>query len=643
MPERQPNRPTGGNPSGPERDHGGRVLFDPSAHVPYEDPRLREGRGRRLLVMLIGLTLLVVAGYGAYTTRDQWLLVADEPGPLPIPLVESGQGGERAPEEPRLEALSRTELSGQADSSMALTVRAVGPSGPIAGSSIVFEVAEGEATLSSESSPTDERGVARAELSLPSRAGTVSVTARLAGSALQATFNVRVLPGPPARIAGLQGDGQSAEVDQLLERVALVVVDAAGNPVPDVEVRFSTAAGFVGPSRVRTDSLGLASTLWRLGPEPGPQRLTAAVEALDTTVTFRATAAARPVVADSRPPPVEARPVNVVPRDFVIGTSHACALAGGSVSCRGASVRGQGAAAASGFLALASGGSHVCGLDPAGNASCWGANEGGQLGDGTRSDRESPVPVRTELRLSTITAGVTHSCGLAGGGVPICWGQNLNGQIGDGSRVDRLTPVTVGGGVQFTSLVAGWNHTCGLSGNGNAFCWGLNSDGQLGDGSQLDQLTPTLVRASIQSSLAAGAAHTCGIGAGQVLCWGDNRFGQLGDGTTQGRGQPRPVEGLPGPATQLAAGAVHTCALSGGGFAYCWGQNLHGQLGDGSLQNSTRAVPVAGDIRFRSIHAGGALTCGFSTDGTQYCWGLNQSGQLGDGTRQSRSTPTPVG
>jgi alpha-tubulin suppressor-like RCC1 family protein len=205
-----------------------------------------------------------------------------------------------------------------------------------------------------------------------------------------------------------------------------------------------------------------------------------------------------------------------------------------------------------------------------------------------------------------------------------------------------MTPVTVGGGVQFTSLVAGWNHTCGLTGNGNAFCWGLNSDGQLGDGARLDQLTPTLVRASIQSSLAAGAAHTCGIGGGQVLCWGDNRFGQLGDGSTQGRAQPGPVEGLPGRIRQIAAGAVHTCALALDGSAYCWGQNLHGQLGNGSMENAPSATPVAGGIRFRSIHAGGALTCGFSEDGSQYCWGLNQHGQLGDGTRQSRSTPTAV-
>jgi alpha-tubulin suppressor-like RCC1 family protein len=127
-----------------------------------------------------------------------------------------------------------------------------------------------------------------------------------------------------------------------------------------------------------------------------------------------------------------------------------------------------------------------------------------------------------------------------------------------------------------------------------------------------------------------------------VLCWGDNRFGQVGDGTNEGRAQPEPVVGLPSPALRLAAGAVHTCALVSDGSAYCWGQNLRGQLGIGSTENRNQATAVVGGLRFSSIYAGGALTCGITTDGAQYCWGLNQDGQLGDGTRENRSAPIRV-
>jgi alpha-tubulin suppressor-like RCC1 family protein len=628
------NNPTG-RPS--EEDPDGVVLFDPTAYTP-SDAQTPGPKGRRgLWALLIGLSLLAAGAYWAYETGTLWAPVEETVAPPP---ADSTEGLPRAP---MLEALSRTDITGPSGSEVILAVRALGPGGPVADSSVLFEVTEGDGTLLSERSLTDVRGTARAELSLPALVGTVTVTARLAGTELSTEFTIGVLPGPVARIVTIHGDRQVAEVDSLVvDRVGVTVVDAVGNPVPGVEVRFSYPPGdIVAPERALSNSEGKATAMWRLRMEPGTHRLTAEIVGLDTTVTFSATATAREVVVQGRPIPLEAGPVTVIGRDFVIGVSHVCALAGGAASCRGATVRGLSAARSSGLIALATGSSHVCGLSRVGEAVCWGANEGGQLGDGTRTDRGSPVPVRTELLFSTLTAGATHTCGLAGGGVPICWGQNLNGQIGDGSRVDQLAPRAVGGGLVFTSLVAGWNHTCGLTDNRNAWCWGLNSEGQLGDGSRLDQLTPALVRAAVES-IAAGSAHTCGIGGGEAMCWGENRFGQLGNGSTDGRAQPGPVQGLPSPPTQIVAGAVHSCALVADGSAHCWGQNLHGQLGNGSTQNSTGAVAVAGGIRFRSIHAGGALTCGFSDDGSQYCWGLNQNGQLGDGTRDSRSTPTLV-
>ncbi len=153
---------------------------------------------------------------------------------------------------------------------------------------------------------------------------------------------------------------------------------------------------------------------------------------------------------------------------------------------------------------------------------------------------------------------------------------------------------------------------------------------------------PTLARGAVQS-LVAGSSHTCAISEGRVWCWGGNAFGQLGDGTTQDQSRPIETVGLPAPPVAMAAGAVHTCALMPDGGAYCWGQNLQGQLGDGSTENSPRPVPVSGGHAFAEIHAGGAVTCGQTAQGEQYCWGLNGSGQLGDGTRLSRSSPVRVG
>lgn len=475
--------------------------------------------------------------------------------------------------------------------------------------------------------------------------------------------------GVPARMDYLQGDGQAAEAGATLPgRFGVQVVDANGEPVDGVDVRFQvvSGSGLTTPALARTDSLGRATASWQLGPSAGFHRLAATSPDLETVVTFTAMARSsasapetlssvdapsRDVQARVAPvteygPPASTRSasarVSVVPRDRVVGGSTVCMLTGGGVTCRGADDRGQRIEdTAYGTRALTSGLFHACALDAAGMASCWGANEAGQLGDGTRTDRDQPTPVATELRFSTLSAGIAHTCGLTGDGQLACWGQNIGGQLGDGSRNDRATPVLTSTPTLAT-LESGWSHTCATTASGSVYCWGLNRDGQVGDGTRLDRLSPRRVATSAES-LAAGSSHTCALSAGTVLCWGDNRFGQLGDGTTEPHSSPTQVAGLPGRATGLVSGAAHACALLADGTAYCWGQNLHGQLGNGSTVNATTPMAVAGGITFARLSAGGAVTCGVSIEGLEYCWGLNQSGQLGDGSRTNRAAPARVG
>lgn len=633
-----------GRPEEEDEKLDGVVLFDPTPRESFEIPEPEEEEPRRFhpALILLVLGLGAVGGFQYYQSRGPAATEAVEVAPPPPPVdsapVESA--------EPALAALRGASREGTVGSAVTLSVRATGAAGlPLADTLVLFEIVEGSGEIQT-AGRTDADGVATAMLQLPPRVGTVLVDASVAASSMATRFRVEASAGAPQRMEPVEGDDQAAEVGELLPvRPSVRVVDAAGNPVPGADVRFSSVSsgGVAAPTRTRTDSLGMASALWRLGMEPGEQQLTVTSIELPSSVTFSARATARPVVTqDGSVIAAASIPVRVQPSAYAVGGSHACALVGGRAVCRGTNDRGQaGASVGSGFAALAVGNAHTCGLDDEGVAMCWGANDGGQLGDGSRTDRSSPVPVRTDLRFEQLTAGTSHTCGILGGGLPVCWGENLSGQLGDGSRNDARFPRAVGGGLTFTSLVAGWSHTCGLTSNGNAFCWGLNSDGQLGDGSRLDRLVPTLVRGAI-TSLAAGSAHTCGMSDADVLCWGSNRFGQLGDGSNEDRAQPVPVQGLPGRPRDVTSGAVHACALLADGSAYCWGQNLHGQLGDGTTQNRNTATRVAGGITFRSLEAGGALTCGFATDGTEYCWGFNQNGQLGDGTRESRPTPTAV-
>ena len=157
---------------------------------------------------------------------------------------------------------------------------------------------------------------------------------------------------------------------------------------------------------------------------------------------------------------------------------------------------------ASGIIAVAAGGNHNCSLRAiGGGVDCWGRNDFGQLGDGTTHPTLVPVHVGSlGGGVRTLVLGVNHSCALTAGHGVKCWGADGDGQLGDGTTTDRPTPVDVSGltsGV--LAIAAGLYHSCALTSGGGLKCRGNNFNGQLGDGSSTDRPAPTDV-----SGLASG-------------------------------------------------------------------------------------------------------------------------------------------
>jgi alpha-tubulin suppressor-like RCC1 family protein len=362
---------------------------------------------------------------------------------------------------------------------------------------------------------------------------------------------------------------------------------------------------------------------------------------LDSTVTVLFT------TGSSTPPPP---PTNLVFTSVNAGYLHACGVTtAGTAVCWGSGALGKDSivdlsltpvlvGGGMGFAAVTAGDFHSCGRSPGGVAYCWGdGSDGGQLGDGTTSYQATPVPVVGGLTFASMTAGGFHTCGLTPAGDAYCWGANVSGQLGDGTTTSSSRPVRVAGGLRFTAMSAGVFHTCGLTVQGAAYCWGANGDpggagdGRLGDGTTTDRSSPTLVAGSLSFvAVSAGYYHTCGLtAAGNAYCWGKNAGRDLGGGISADTASPMPVAGGLSFAS-VSAGGQHTCGVTGAGDAYCWPAGHPPQ-------------PVAGGVRFATVSAGFEYDCGVTAAGTAYCWGRNWAGQLGNGDETlSDSYNSPV-
>lgn len=290
---------------------------------------------------------------------------------------------------------------------------------------------------------------------------------------------------------------------------------------------------------------------------------------------------------------------------------------------------------------VAAGEGHTVVVASDGTVWAWGSNAYGQLGDGSTTNRNTPVQVIGLTGVVGVACGSGHSLAVRSDGSVWAWGRNDRNQVAGGLTGNQRTPMQVGGLSAVVAVAGADNHSVALKSDGTVWAWGLYDSLLLGGLLQAPG-TPTQVGGlSSIVAVAAGGSHGLAVRSdGTVWAWGSNSSGELGDGSTANRNPAVQVSGLSG-AVAVAAGGSHSLALKSDGSVWAWGNNAFGQVGDGSLSHRSTPVIVTGGTGVAAVAAGTSFSLALKLDGSGWLWGDNRAGQLGDGTTVSQYVPAP--
>jgi alpha-tubulin suppressor-like RCC1 family protein len=281
----------------------------------------------------------------------------------------------------------------------------------------------------------------------------------------------------------------------------------------------------------------------------------------------------------------------------------------------------------------------------------WGANADGQLGDGTTTDKNTPVQIATGSTWKYADIHRKHSIGIKTNGTLWVWGKD---DVGNILGINSSVPTQIGTTSNWEKVATGWYHALAINSNGELFSWGTGQSGELGQGTLgtsssigITQITnPVLSTGETWVDIACGDAHSFALtSSGKLYAFGFNQYGQLGIGNNSNTNIPTCINcGTSDPVvSKISAGKLHTLYIDNIGGLYATGRNDKGQIGDSTNIDKNTFVKLLYPERWIDVEAGFSQTHAIASGNRLFAWGLNNFTSGYGLSPSDTNMPIPIG
>lgn len=287
----------------------------------------------------------------------------------------------------------------------------------------------------------------------------------------------------------------------------------------------------------------------------------------------------------------------------------------------------------------------------------WGDNQYGQLGDGSRTNKSSPIALGSDKSWAQVALNQALTLGITSNGELWATGYGHYGAFCDGTSgvtAKKSSPVRIGDASDWESISIGYYHaTLAIKTNGTLWAWSYGGHYGLGLGNLDNYSSPVQVGANTDwKQVSVGKCVTHAVtDDGKLYAWGStptpSTYGYLGLGSTTSASSPIQVGALTTWSSVYNSKCetdFATFAIKTDGTLWAWGQQVYGALGNNTNSgDKSSPIQVGSATDWKMIGNAGAYSVGVKTDGTLWGWGYNGTGLLGLGDTTNRSTPVQVG